>query len=73
MSTYQTYEFQAIDHILDDQAQDALRNISSRATITPTSFTNTDAQPLKSLRRRNFARGNGEPSPPPGIVVHPIG
>jgi len=41
MSEYQYYEFQAIDQALDDRAQRDLRNISSRATITATSFTNT--------------------------------
>jgi len=41
MSEYQYYEFQALDQPLDERAQRALRAISSRATITPTSFTNT--------------------------------
>jgi len=40
MSEYQYYEFQAIDRPLDRAAQQALRAISSRARITPTSFTN---------------------------------
>jgi len=40
MSEYQYYEFQAIDRPLDQAAQQALRAISSRARITPTSFTN---------------------------------
>lgn len=40
MSEYQYYEFQAIDRPLDRTAQEALRSISSRARITPTSFTN---------------------------------
>ncbi len=40
MSEYQYYEFQAIDRPLDQAAQQALRAISSRAWITPTSFTN---------------------------------
>ena len=40
MSECQYYEFQAIDRPLDQAAQQALRAISSRARITPTSFTN---------------------------------
>jgi hypothetical protein len=40
MSEYQYYEFQAIDRPLDRAAQQALRAISSRAQITPSSFTN---------------------------------
>jgi hypothetical protein len=40
MSEYQYYEFQAIDRPLDQAAQQAMRAISSRATITPTHFTN---------------------------------
>jgi hypothetical protein len=40
MSQYQYYEFQAIDRPLDKAAQAALRSVSSRAQITPTSFTN---------------------------------
>jgi hypothetical protein len=40
MSEYQYYEFQAIDHVLDDQALAYLRSLSTRADITPTSFVN---------------------------------
>jgi len=40
MSEYQYYEFQAIDRQFDRAAQDTLRSISSRATITSTSFIN---------------------------------
>src|SRR5215831_14292882 len=40
MSEYQYYEFRAIDRPLDQDAQKALRSISSRARITATSFTN---------------------------------
>jgi hypothetical protein len=40
MSEYQYYEFRAIDRPLDRAAQKALRAVSSRATITATSFTN---------------------------------
>ena len=40
MSEYQYYEFQAVDRPLDQAAQRALRSISSRARITPTSFVN---------------------------------
>ncbi|EFK10856.1 conserved hypothetical protein [delta proteobacterium NaphS2] len=40
MSEYQYYEFQAIDQPLDKEAMDALRNLSSRAQITPTGFIN---------------------------------
>lgn len=41
MSEYQYYEFRAIDRPLDEDEQDALRALSSRAEITSTSFTNT--------------------------------
>ena len=40
MSEYQYYEFRAIDQPLDEKAMDDLRNLSSRAQITPTSFMN---------------------------------
>jgi hypothetical protein len=40
MSEYQYYEFQAIDRPLDDHAMSALRGITSRAHITPTSLVN---------------------------------
>jgi hypothetical protein len=40
MSEYQYYEFQAIDHPLDQRAMAALRSITSRAQITPTSLIN---------------------------------
>ena len=40
MSVYQYYEFQAIDRPLKQADQKALRNLSSRAQITPTTFTN---------------------------------
>ena len=41
MSEYQYYEFRAIDRPLDDEEQDELRRLSTRAEITSTSFTNT--------------------------------
>jgi hypothetical protein len=40
MSEYQYYEFLAIDHPLDEADREALRELSSRARITATSFTN---------------------------------
>ena len=40
MSEYQYYEFRAIDQPLDEKAMEALRDLSSRAQITPTSFIN---------------------------------
>ncbi len=40
MSEYQYYEFQAIDEPLSDDVQRGLRQISSRAHITPTGFVN---------------------------------
>jgi hypothetical protein len=40
MSEYQYYEFLAIDRPLDAADRDALRELSSRARITATSFTN---------------------------------
>src|SRR5207302_3457055 len=40
MSEYQYYEFQAIDRPLDERAMAALRAITSRARITPTSLVN---------------------------------
>ncbi len=41
MSEYQYYDFRAIDRPLTKQEMAALRAISSRAEITPTSFVNT--------------------------------
>ena len=41
MSEYQYYEFQAIDRRLDAADRQALRDLSTRAKITATSFTNT--------------------------------
>jgi hypothetical protein len=41
MSEYQYYEFRAIDRPLDEKEMDELGDLSSRAEITPTSFTNT--------------------------------
>lgn len=40
MSEYQYYEFQAIDRPLSRDEMAELRRLSTRATITPTSFTN---------------------------------
>lgn len=40
MSEYQYYEFRAIDRPLDRQQMAALRALSTRAEITPTSFSN---------------------------------
>ncbi len=40
MSEYQYYEFRAIDQPLDEKAMQKLRDLSTRAHITPTSFTN---------------------------------
>ena len=40
MSEYQYYEFKAIDKPLSEKDMKALRNISTRAQITPTSFVN---------------------------------
>jgi hypothetical protein len=41
MSEYQYYEFVAIDRPLDDQQMAEIRALSTRASITPTSFVNT--------------------------------
>ena len=57
MSEYQYYEFQAIDKPLDEKGIRALRNLSSRAQITPTSFVNTynwgdfKGNPLKLMEK----------------------
>jgi hypothetical protein len=40
MSEYQYYHFQTIDKPLSKRQVDALRTISTRARITPTSFVN---------------------------------
>ena len=40
VSVYQYYEFQAIDRPLEQADQEALRNLSSRAQITSSSFSN---------------------------------
>ena len=41
MSEYQYYEFAAVDRPLDARELEALRGLSTRAHITPTSFVNT--------------------------------
>jgi hypothetical protein len=41
MSEYQYYEFQAIDRPLSEAARKALRDLSTRARITATTFTNS--------------------------------
>jgi hypothetical protein len=41
MSEYQYYEFQAIDRPLGEADRQALRDLSTRARITATSFTNS--------------------------------
>ena len=41
MSEYQYYEFQAIDRPLSEADRRALRDLSTRARITATSFTNS--------------------------------
>ena len=40
MSEYQYYEFQAVDRPLNDKEMNELRSFSTRAEITPHSFTN---------------------------------
>jgi len=40
MSEYQYYEFQAIDKPIDNDGMNALKKVSSRAEVTPTSFVN---------------------------------
>jgi hypothetical protein len=40
MSEYQYYEFLAIDRPLTEDEIDELRELSTRATITPVSFSN---------------------------------
>jgi len=56
MSEYQYYEFQAIDRPLGEKQMAELRDISTRAVITATSFTNTyqwgdlKADPMQLLR-----------------------
>jgi hypothetical protein len=57
VSTYQYYEFQAVDRLLDAEARARLRAISSRARITASAFVNhydwgdLKADPLQLLER----------------------
>ena len=57
MSEYQYYDFKAIDHALTKTEMAALRDLSTRAVITSTSFTNhyewgdLKADPLKLLEK----------------------
>ena len=57
MSEYQYYDFKTIDRALTKAERDELRSISTRATITSTSFTNhyewgdLKADPLKLLEK----------------------
>lgn len=52
MSEYQYYEFQAVDRPLDEQEMAELRQLSTRATITPTRFLNV----------YNFGNFRGDPA-----------
>jgi hypothetical protein len=57
MSEYQYYEFNAVDKPLSEKDMQALRNLSTRARITPTSFVNEynwgdlKGDPLKLVER----------------------
>jgi len=57
VSEYQYYEFRAIDQPLDEKAIQALRDLSSRGQITPTSFVNVynygdfKGHPLKLMEK----------------------
>jgi len=57
MSEYQYYEFNAVDKPLNEKDMQALRNLSTRARITPTSFANEynwgdlKGDPLKLVER----------------------
>jgi hypothetical protein len=57
MSEYQYYEFRAVDKPLTEKDMQALRNLSTRARITPTSFVNEynwgdfKGDPLKLVER----------------------
>ena len=59
MSEYQYYEFLAIDRPLSEDEIGALRALSTRATITPVSFTNEynwgdlKGDPQKLVQRTN--------------------
>jgi hypothetical protein len=57
MSEYQSYEFTAVDKPLNEKDMQALRNLSTRAQITPSSFVNEynwgdfKGNPLKLMER----------------------
>ena len=57
MSEYQYYEFKAVDKPLNEKGMQALRNMSTRARITSTSFVNEynwgdlKGNPLKLVER----------------------
>ena len=57
MSEYQYYEFQAVDRSLNEKDMEVLRDLSTRAQITPTSFVNQynwgdfKGEPLKLVER----------------------
>ena len=57
MSEYQYYEFRAVDKPLTEKDMQTLRNLSTRARITPTSFVNEynwgdlKGDPLKLVER----------------------
>jgi hypothetical protein len=56
MSEYQYYEFLAVDRPLNEEELDSVRSVSSRATITPYSFTNIYNWGDFSGSRRDFMR-----------------
>ena len=67
---YQYYEFAAIDKPLNEKDMRALRNLSSRAQITPTSFVNKyhwgdfKGNPLKLVEKYLVSFDQSTQSPP---------
>ena len=55
MSEYQYYEFQTADRRLSEKEMQELRSYSTRAAITPTSFSN-EYSPSRQGSESDFAR-----------------
>jgi hypothetical protein len=71
MSEYQYYEFKAVDKPLTEKDMQALRNLSTRARITPTSFVNEynwgDFKGM-SLWQSNIVQAKAQSSMKKGII-----
>jgi len=69
VSEYQYYEFQAVDLPLDAKALAAVRALSTRARITPTSFVNTYQPPCSTRKPPSSTAPPTPPAPGPAVSM----